>query len=615
MKYDSSSIQTLRGLEAVRKNPGMYIGGTDEYGLFTVLRELLDNSADEYLAGRNSSVGVTINEDGSFIVEDSGSGIPQGIKVYDLEVNGKIVKQKMPTMQAVFGELHTSGKFQSDAYKVSIGSHGVGVKSTNATADLFNVKTCYKNKWYEIEFRKGVLKKKVTECSAPKSAISGKKMTNGTLVHFAPDKSIFTVKKFPTAMLTEWAEVMSYLSPEFKISIQLSNGKQKTYFSKLGPRDYIKSRIEKFKAEAEEKIFEFNDELATVAVAFSNVDGMELRGFTNGLSNGQGGKHVDSVSNGIFQALKEFAGKKEFSVHDFRDGLLGLVNAKLHKAQFASQDKAKLTDPRMGAEFQAKIEKQAKKFFAENKAMATRLCERAERIAELKNKFKASKAVSTELNKLKKGGMSHLFAPAHNSVRPQDRELLLVEGESAGGGLRKVKAKHQAMLPLTGKILNVHKAKGDKAMISKNIIAILAAIGFDPKQKDPLSKLQVGRIICLADADPDGRHINCLLLTLFAKYLPDMFSRGMIYVADMPEFYAISKGMLYKGDTLSEVQKKLKGVKAEIKHIKGWGEIDPPVMKILAVDDESRKLIKINPITVEERQKFFALMGKEEEIK
>lgn len=610
-KYTSESIETLRFPDNVRRNAAMYIGGTDSYGLFVVLRELLDNAADEYLAGRNKSVGVLIDTDGSYWVQDSGGGIPQGMKTFDLTVNGKKITNKMPTMQAVFGEMHTSGKFKSEAYAVSIGSHGAGVKGTNATSDYFEVYTCYKDKWYSIKFKRGILTQEVKPCSAPKSPITGKTMQKGTLVHYKPDPTIFTVKTFPPSMLLEWCEVMSYLSPGFQIVLK-HKGKIKQFLSKNGPKDYISDRLKKLNAQAEPDMFEFNNELATIVVAFSNVDGFELRGFTNGLSNSQGGKHVDSVANAMFQAIQKYAGTKQvFTAQDFRDGLIGIVNAKLHKAQFSSQDKAKLTDVRMGKEFQQLIQDAAEKFFASNKAMARRLCDRAAKINELKNKFKASKAVATELNKVKRLGMPHNYAPAHKSVPIRDRELMVVEGDSAAGGIRKVRQRHQALLPLSGKILNVQKAKGDRALISKAIISILGAIGFDPKQKDPLTKLQIGKVICLADADPDGSHINCLLLTLFAKYLPGMFDMGMIYVADMPEFYAIHKDQLFVGDSLSEVQQKIAkaGVKTDIFHAKGWGEVDPQVLKILAIDDETRKLIKINPITAEDRMRFMSQMG------
>jgi DNA gyrase subunit B len=613
--YNSDSIETLRGLESVRKNPAMYIGGTDGYGIFVCLRELLDNAADEYLAGRNKSVGTFIDSDGSYWVQDGGSGIPQGIKKFEVEVNGKMVGTKMPTMQSVFSELHTSGKFKSDAYKVSIGSHGVGVKGTNATSDYFEVWTCYQDKWYGIKFKKGKLVSPVGPAKAPKSPITGKPMTKGTLIHFKPDNTIFTAKSFPASMLVEWSEVQSYLNPGFQIVVKAKD-KIKSYLSKEGPKDYIKARLAKLQAEAEPDMFECQNDLAAIVVAFSNVDGFELRGFTNGLSNSQGGKHVDSVANALFNALKPYAGSKQaFTAHDFRDGLIGIVNAKLHKAQFSSQDKAKLTDPRMGKEFEEIIQKDAEKFFKSNKAMAKRLCERATKLNDLKNKFKNSKAVATALNKVKRSGLPPNFAPAHKSVPAKDRELIIVEGASAAGPLRQVREKHQALLPLKGKILNCQRASSDKALLSKDILNILGAMGFDPKAEDPLAKLQIGRIICLADPDPDGRHINCLLLTLFKTYLPGMFERGMIYVADTPEFYAIHKDQIFVGEKLSEVRTKLDKakVKADIFHVKGWGEVDAQVVKKWVVDKETRKLIKLNAMTPEDKTVFSRLMGAKDE--
>ena len=611
--YNSDSIETLRFPDNVRKNPSMYIGGTDAHGLFVILRELADNAVDEYLAGRNKFAAIKIDTDGSYWVQDGGSGIPQGTKTVEVNVNGKIVKSSMPTMQAVFGELHTSGKFRSDAYAVSIGSHGVGVKGTNATSEFFDVITCYKDKWFKIGFKKGKLSHQLTPTKAPVSPFSGKPLTKGTLVHFKPDASIFSVKSFPPQMLVDWAEVQAYLNPGLQVVVSIK-GKQKSWLSKQGPKEYIAKRLAILKAEAEPDMFEFRGDLAHAVVAFSNADGFELRGYTNGLTNSQGGKHVDSVSNALFQAVKLHAGsKQEFSASDFRDGMVGIVNAKLHKAAFSSQDKAKLTDDRMGKDFLDMVFADAKNFFASNKAMAKRLCDRAAKINELKTKFKASKAVATELNKVKKQGLPPNYAPAHRSVPVAQRELFIVEGDSAAGGFRKVREKHQALLPLKGKIMNVLKARGDRALISRDVLNILAAIGFDPKAEDPLKKLQVGKIIQLSDADPDGSHINCLLNALLARYLPGMYDQGMVYVADMPEFYALVKDQIFTGDTLSEVQTKMKkgGAKGDVQHAKGWGEVDEQVLKVLAVDP-TRRLIKIDPLTDEDRTAFFSLMGKDE---
>ena len=614
-KYDSNTIETYRFPENIRKNASMYLGSVDQYGLFVVLRELLDNALDEYLAGRNDQVGVSFEEDRSFWVYDNGHGIPQGIKRFEVEVNGKHVKTSMPTMQTIFGVMHTSGKFKSEAYAVSVGTHGCGTKGTNATAEFFEVFTCYEGKWYTVGFKKGKLTAPVAPCRAPKHPATGKAATKGTFIHYKPDATIFSVKSFPPSMLLEWAEVVSYLSPGFKVSIH-AKGKTKVFFTKNGPRDYILKRLTEAKAEAEDNMFEFNNELATVAVAFSNVDGFELRGYTNGLSNSQGGKHVDSVATALYKALQVHKGaKQEFTSHDFRDGLIGIVNAKLHKAQFSSQDKAKLTDTRMGADFEALVTAEATKFFAKNKTMAKRLCDRAAKINELKTKFKASKAVASELSKVKRGGLPPNYAPPHRSVPIAKRVLYIVEGDSAAGGLKRVRGPGDGVLPLMGKIKNCVKCSGDQALLSKAVLNILAAIGFDPKQEDPLKKLIVGKIVYLADGDPDGRHINCLLNALSARYLPGLYDLGMVYMADMPEFYAIKGTQLFTGESLSEVQAKLEKakVKAEVSHAKGWGEVDPEVLKILAVDEATAKRIRIKPLTDEVRSQFFSLMGKSDD--
>jgi|GEM_PF-3072007 len=806
LTYNSDSIKTLRFPDNVRSNPSMYLGSVDAAGVFLTVRELLDNFIDEAMAKRATKGWLHIDKDGSYWVHDDGKGVPQGIKTFTLHVNGKDVKSKMPTMQAVFGELHTSGKYRDDAYATSVGTHGIGAKGTNATALFFDVFTFYEGKWYTIGFKKGRMTQPVASCKAPKGP-DGKLVKSGTLIHFKPDSEIFTVKSFPPAMAVEWATIMSYLNPN--VAIRLSSAKNdKTFISKRGITEYIEHRLKQLKVDAEnvEKIlFQHSNSLADVIVAFSGHDAADVRGFTNGLFNSDGGKHVDSVTGALYKGLGPFIKTKRvdgkpvplFREADLKEGMVGLVNAKLHKAQFNSQDKAKLVDARVGADFEAELTAVATKFFATNKALATRLCERATKINELKSKFTASKAMVTALNKLKREGMPHNYAAPDGRTKVEDRELFIVEGDSAAGGVRKTKRAWQALLPLTGKILNVMKAKSaDKALLSKAVVNILGAIGFDPKAADPLKKLTVGRIICLADPDPDGPfiggteitfrlknglaaenggyhkdaiellanytknnvqfevpvfhggkeiwadataalvknvdsiialdigkskyrvdashrfvvvktralygreqqpfegdarlayvrsehlkigdrvycpenngtrdqsitdketglgympvsklrtqkldapipvycvtvpkyhhfvlpsgivsgncHINSLLLTLFYKMAPDLFNSGMVYMADIPEFYTIYKDELVTGDTLSEVQKRLRGLKAPqshpVSHIKGWGEVDSDLIEMLAVDARSRRIIQIKPIEHEDKTDFVRLMNED----
>ena len=621
-EYDSSHIETLRFPESVRRNAEMYLGSTEAAGVFKIAGELLDNAIDEHQAGRNTGVLLFADSDGSYWVQDHGAGIPQGTKTFAVNVNGKMVENSMPTMQAVFGELHTSGKFRSEAYSVSIGTHGIGAKGTNATSEFFEVWTAFKNKWYSIRFERGHLVRGVALCKAPPKGPTGKPLEKGTLIHYKPDTKIFKAKSFPLSLAHEWAELTAYMNPGFSIVVgsRPRTGKPvfKKFYSENGVDDYIVKRLADLGTTAEEANFELHGDLADVVVAFSTFDGCDLRGFTNGLHNVNGGHHVDSVSKALFASISEFKTKRQsFTRRDFDDGLVGIVNAKLHKASFSSQDKAKLTDVRMASEFEASVLEAATKFFRKNKALAGRLCERAARLNELKGKFKASREVTSALAKAKKAGMPPNYAPPHRSVPIRDRELFVVEGDSAAGGFREVREPKHGLLPLSGKIANALKMQSVKTLASAAIISLLSALGYDPRAEDPLKKLQIGKMICMADADSDGCHINSLLLTLIFKLCPEAFAAGIIFVADMPEYIAQHKGKLYTGSTQAEVREKLvaAGVKGVTpKHLKGWGEVDAGILKILAIDP-TRKLIQISAVTTEDSVEFIKVMSKDVEAR
>lgn len=632
--YNSSHIEMQAGLLGVRKNASMYMGSTGVDGVWKAVGECLDNAVDEHLAGRNKAVRLHIDADGSYWVMDQGSGVPQGIKEAHVHVNGKDIVNKIPTMQAIFGELHTSGKYRSDAYKNSIGTHGIGAKGTNATSEYFDVVTLFKGSWYSVGFKKGKLTSPVQKLKKSPKGPDGKTLEKGTTIHFKPDPEIYSVKSFPASMATEWAEMTSYLNPGFGIVLSSAKGR-KVYVSKRGVADYIDARIVKLKAERiDPKIFEFKSDVGDVVIAFTNTEGADVRGFTNGLNNKEGGTHVSSAVDALYEGLckslaaagkeklvyakqkKGEKGKKTvFKVSDLKEGLVGLVNAKLHKAEFSSQDKARLTDARMGKPFADLVTAEAVKFFKTNPKTAIMLAERAAKLAALKTNFALSKKTLGELNKLKKKGMSTSYTPPVTG-KAHEREIFIVEGESAGGPGKQARYTHQGILPIRGKIKNVISTKGDKGMDSEDILNILAAIGYDPKATDPLAKLATGKIIYLADPDPDGHHINCLLLGLTYKFLPEAFERGMVYVAKTPEYYAIHAGKLFTADGARALRLKMDKAKvpASVKpiHIKGWGEIDPVVMRILAMNEKTRTLIRIDPLQDSDVE-FYNLMSESPE--
>lgn len=621
-EYNSASIDVRSGLSGVRTNASMYLGSTDAHGVFLACRELLDNALDEHLAGRNKAVRLHFDADGSYWVLDQGTGVPQGIKDVHVHINGKDIVNKLPTMQAIFGELHSSGKYRTDAYKVSVGTHGIGSKGTNATAEFFDVYTFYKNKWYSVGFQEGRVTSVVKQLTKAPKGPGGVVLKSGTCIHFKPDSKIFSTLKFPRVLAFEWAEIMSYLNPGFAIIIS-DDKTRKVFVSQKGPIEYVETRIVKLKAEKISPIvFEYKTDLADMVVSFTNCEGSEVRGFTNGLSNTEGGTHVDSATQALYKGLQTAliaAGKEKlvatkakakkgekassstvFKVADFKEGLVGLVNAKLHKAEFASQNKAKLTDARMAKDYLELATVAATDFFKKHPKLAIMLAERAAKLAALKFNFSKSKKLVASLGLLKRKGMPIKYVPPNKATKIDDREIFIVEGESAGGGAKDARLPYQGVLPLKGKIMNAIKAKGDKALESEEVVHVLGAIGFDPKAADPYEKLQTGKIICLADPDPDGWHINTLLLGLFYKYLPELYTRGMIYIAKAPEFYSIHGGNLYCGNGAQELRSKLNkaGVpaKTEINHIKGWGEVSATLIRILAMDPATRTLIQIKPL-------------------
>lgn len=594
-KYSSEDIKTFVGLDKIRKFPSMYIGSTDEDGLYLILRELKDNVIDEFTAGRASTLRFYVpqrKENEYYYVQDDGTGVPQGVQNIEVEVSGKTLTSKMQTMQAVFGELHTSGK-HSDAYGASIGVHGVGSKGTNALSTRFEVFTKYKNKWYYIRFDKGKLVQAVRRIKQPPQDTPLGKLTKGTIIRYKPDLSIFSAKSFNIQTALEWAELSSYLNPKLKIEV-ITKKETKSFYSENGTADYLDLRLRELKAEPLGKTFTFTSEICDIGVVFTSYDGNGFRGFTNGLQNSEGGTHVNSTQTVMYEVVKTYATRRqEFTAHEFREGLVGLVNAKLSNAKFSSQAKVRLTDERMDAPLKELIRPEIEKFFKANEKLAKEICERCAKLKELKTKFVASKNVLRRVNQVKRIGLPAKYKAPHPSVKKDQVELFLVEGDSAAGGLKTVSYKHQAILPLKGKIANALKQA--KVLESEEVINILVAAGIDISGKGN-NKLNVGKIICLADPDPDGGHINTLLLTLFYRYAPELIEQGYIYVVNAPEFYAEVKGKLYWGDTLSEVQEQLTKAKvrnATINHIKGWGEVDTEELLHFALDEKTRNLVRI----------------------
>lgn len=596
--YSSKNIKNLQYPESIQHNPTMYIGSTDEYGLFQLLKEVGDNVVDEALEGRASQAYIYLNKDGSYTVCDNGNGIPVAPVKIKEPITGKVIS--MPAVQAVCSIPHTSGKFDDTAYKVSRGVHGLGIKCTNALSDSFVVTTFNDGGWHEISFANGRLKTALRKVSAPLNPATGKKMVKGTCIVYKPSTKTFGKAKLPSAHLLSWAEIAAYFTPGLHVTLA-SSKTTKEFFFPNGTLDYINSRLKKLEATALGTPFTYTTALCDITLSFTDYPNMDLRSFTNGSPNVSGGEHLNSTFKALYTVLATYAKKNQvFTNTDIKDGLIGLVNAKLSSPEFSSQTKERLTDSRVKAPLADALTTALTKFFTKNKALALQLIEKATRINSLKASFSKSKKLVSSLKALKSKGMPIKYVPPNKTTKPEDREVILIEGDSAGGTAKSARLPFQGILPLKGKVANALRAKKDSALESEEVINILGAIGFDPKSDNPYEKLQVGKIIFLADPDPDGAHINTLLLALFYRYLPELFTRGMIYVAHSPEFYTIYKGSVYTGTGAQSLRSKLSksGVpnSVAIHHIKGWGEISANLLGILALNPASRTLIQINPL-------------------
>ncbi len=610
--YDENSITALDGLDGVRAKPAFYLGvPPSDLGLYQLAKELIDNGVDEAQNGFGDTVGISVSDKSNEVyVWDHGRGIPVG-------VHPKFKKEQRSTLEVIFSILHAGGKLfaSQTGYTKSRGTHGVGAAVVNALTESLDVYSKRDGKWYCQKFSKGKTITKVTKVKSPPPLPGGQPVPpSGTVIRYVPDMSIFSAKaKLPSKQIQTWFELQSFIHPRIKFVV-VANGKPKTFVQKNGLVDYLDKKMKAIKVEKNGRPFVCQTNTVDVAMQWSTHSDEDIRSYINGSPTSAGGTHVTGLYKALTEVLKPYAkAKTVFKPEDLRFGLLTVINYSTKSPEFDSQSKSKGVSKAAAAEVYNEVRPALETFFKANKTLAKSIIEKAAEIRKKTSSFLADKKLVQKVKTAKKA-LSAKLADVNNQRTPvSDRELYLIEGESAGGSAKTARFKEfQATFALKGKPLNVMDAPKDKVNANAEIAAIFAGIGLDLSCDDPISKIKFGKIIFLADGDVDGKHINTLLMSLFWKYLPELFEMGMIYMVDAPEFLAHYKGKLYFGKTKEDVYKQVgaqKGV--NIKQLKGWGAVDAEDLQPMAFDVTTRKLIRILPPTDSKGAKAFeALMGK-----
>jgi len=606
-EYGSEQIEVLKGLEAVRKRPGMYIGNTAERGLHQLVYEAVDNAVDEALAGFAKNITVTLHKDGSCSVEDDGRGIPIDIHA----------DEKMPAVEVVMTMLHAGGKFGKGGYKVAGGLHGVGISVVNALSEEMTTRVKRDGKTWEMRFKRGITTQKLKKIGPAEGT--------GTYQWFKPDREMFEVTEFHWDVLAKRLRELAFLNREVAITLRderPETPRERTFKFDGGIVSFVQWLNEK------------KDPLHPIISTHHERDGVDVEvamqwtdtyteliySYANNINTIEGGMHLTGFRTAISNAVNSYAKKRgalkesdsSLSTDDVMEGLTAVVSVKLQDPQFEGQTKTKLGNAKVRNIVYALVNERLDFFFEENPKLARIILDKCMQAQRAREAAKKARDLSRRKNALEGSGLPGKLVDCKNT-NPAESELFLVEGDSAGGTAKGGRDPNsQAILPLRGKILNVEKARLDKVLSNEEIRTMITALGTGFGDEFDLGKLRYHKIIIMTDADVDGSHIRTLLLTFFYRQMKRLVEDGYVYIAQ-PPLFGLRKG---KKQWYAYSDADLKSIVGDdgkdfvIQQYKGLGEMDAEQLAVTTMEVGNRRLKQITvEDAVEAEQIFTDLMG------
>ena len=596
-EYGAEQIQILEGLEAVRKRPGMYIGTTSSRGLHHLVYEIVDNAVDEALAGYCTEIDVLINKDNSITVTDNGRGVP-------VDINAKAGK---PAVEVVFTILHAGGKFGGGGYKVSGGLHGVGASVVNALSEWLEVRVKRNGHIYEQRYQRGKVMEPLTivgECPLEET---------GTMVHFLPDKEIFTeTTVYEYDILKQRLREMAFLTKGIKIILRDDREgieQERVFHYEGGIKEFVEY-LNKSKTPLYEQIIycEGVKNNVQVEVAMQHNDSYTESTFTfvNNINTPEGGTHLAGFKNALTKTFNDYAranrilkdSDQNLTGDDIREGLTAIVSVKIEDPQFEGQTKQKLGNTEARTAVDSVVSEQLTYFLEQNPVVAKAICEKSLLAQRARDAARKARDLTRRKTALESTSLPGKLADCTDK-NPENCEIYIVEGDSAGGSAKTARSRAtQAILPLRGKILNVEKARLDHVLGNAEIKAMITAFGTGIHDDFDISKLRYHKIIIMTDADVDGAHIATLLLTFLYRFMPELIKQGHVYLAQ-PPLYKIEKNKkvwyAYSDEELNNIMTEIgRDQNNKVQRYKGLGEMDAEQLWETTMDPEKRILLRVN---------------------